>query len=372
MKNLIVIIQENHSFDSYFGNYCQAATGSDPQCSEGPSCCEAGPKQVDGVSPLTLDDAQNLAFDPPHDEACEIQEINQGKMDRFLSGASCSDRRTFAYADAHTLSYYWSLANQGALADHYFQPTVGASSENDMYFAYGIFLFKDNNLVPHTAGSDCYPSSKKSVFGRFNLGDLLSACDVSWAFYSEGYRQVLNHPGQCLPFPNAYDPSDNPFQYSSRYGDHPVHQRDLEQLSQDLQSQSLPSVSFIKFLGVHSEHPGISSITSGESMVEQIVQMVQNSPHYKDQTLVLIVPDESGGFYDHIGTPVTSTVDHQPYGPRIPLLAVGAMVRKNYISHTIMEHSSIIRWIESNYLDGNPGQLGTRDAEVNTIESLLY
>ena len=80
--------------------------------------------------------------------------------------------------------------------------------------------------------------------------------------------------------------------------------------------------------------------------------------------------DESGGFFDHVAPPATSTIDMQPYGPRVPLLAIGAFARKNFVSHVVMEHSSIVKFIEWNWL-GATGQLGTRDTQVNNIGSLL-
>jgi len=88
IEHLVVIIQENHSFDSYFGRYCTATPGSNPTCNDGPACCEAGPDKTPGsdVPPTTLDDATNGAFDPNHYFDCNVDEINGGKMDRFIEG----------------------------------------------------------------------------------------------------------------------------------------------------------------------------------------------------------------------------------------------------------------------------------------------
>src|SRR5262249_36054086 len=116
IDHLIVIIQENHSFDAYFGRYCTAATGSAPTCTVGSGCCEAGPPtDPSGAAPVVLDDAANGAFDPDHTQACELAEIDGGKMDRFVTGATCSDARNFAYADPSLMQPYWQLAHDGAL-----------------------------------------------------------------------------------------------------------------------------------------------------------------------------------------------------------------------------------------------------------------
>ncbi len=77
-----------------------------------------------------------------------------------------------------------------------------------------------------------------------------------------------------------------------------------------------------------------------------------------------------GGFYDHVAPPPDSPADHQPYGTRVPLLALGRFARKNQVSHVTLEHSSIVRFIEFNFLN-QTGQLGARDAIVNNLGSLL-
>ena len=67
IKHLVVLVQENHTFDSYFGQYCSAPTGSQPSCNEGPACCEAGPAtDPTGALPVVLDDFANGGFDPDH------------------------------------------------------------------------------------------------------------------------------------------------------------------------------------------------------------------------------------------------------------------------------------------------------------------
>jgi phospholipase C len=80
--------------------------------------------------------------------------------------------------------------------------------------------------------------------------------------------------------------------------------------------------------------------------------------------------DESGGYFDHLAPPAASSVDGQPYGARVPLLALGRFARKGHVSHAIMEHSSIVKFIEWNWL-GQTGLLGGRDAVVNNIGSML-
>ena len=88
-------------------------------------------------------------------------------------------------------------------------------------------------------------------------------------------------------------------------------------------------------------------------------------------TLVLFPYDEAAGFYDHVTPPATSTVDNEPYGTRVPFLAIGPFAKPNYVSHVTMEHSSVVKFIEWNWLGGTTGQLMGRDATVNNLGDLL-
>jgi phospholipase C len=371
IQHVVVIIQENHSFDSYFANYCTAPVGSNPTCTTGPECCETGPTEVSGVSPTVLTDSQNIAYDPNHFKDCELSEINGGLMNGFVSGIwQCSDPQNFAYADAATVSTYWNYAKTSALADRFFQPAAGASTQNDMYLARAEAVFIDDMFVPTSIGAVCYPRGKWATYKDPTIGDLLNSCGVSWSFYSEGYQTALSNPLICTDGGDGYDPTDNPFQYFDSLRDNPRLQKDYTAFAADIASGNLPSVSYVKGNEAHNEHPG-STITEGEMFVTNTVAAVLNSPIYQNNTLILLMPDESGGFYDHVSPPPTSPVDGQPYGSRIPFLAIGYFAKPNSISHVVMEHSSIVRFIEWNFLDGEPGQLGTRDATVNGIGSLL-
>ncbi|KAI8901374.1 phosphoesterase family-domain-containing protein [Globomyces pollinis-pini] len=372
IKHVITIISENHSFDSYFGRYCQAPPGSNPKCNVGRNCCEAGSTNVNGISPILLNDTSNLAFDPCHSYDCMLCGINGGKMDGYMAGGQCSnsDNRNFAMADGSkgSASQYWSLASQYALADRFFQSAPGASSQSDMYYARGAFVFKDNDHVPPS--HNC--QNNKQSYDDPTIANLLIDCDVSFTFYAEGYK-VNPPPNEC--YPNYYDAGDVPFQYYPSLTNSPnqdVYFRDYEAFKRDIQQGTLPAVSYIKPLGYKTEHPGLSTISSGELFNQDVIERILTSTIYRENTLILLVPDESGGYRDSITPPPKSKVDNHPYGPRIPLLAIGNMVLKNYISHVQMEPASIIRFIESNFLgDIVPGQLQTRDAAVNNLGSLF-
>ncbi|KAJ3060647.1 hypothetical protein HDU99_005834, partial [Rhizoclosmatium hyalinum] len=179
--------------------------------------------------------------------------------------------------------------------------------------------------------------------------------------------------GQC--YPNYYDPSDNPFAYYPSLTNSTKSAqlfRDADNdFFNDVAAGNLPAVSFFKSLGTNCEHPGISSISAGEEFNQKIIDAIMNHPVYKDNTIIILTPDESGGYHDTVTPPGVSPIDNMPYGPRTPFVVIGGPAKKNYVSHVPIEPASIIRFIESNWLDGTPGQLHTRDAVVNNLGDLL-
>ncbi len=381
ITHLVVVVQENKSFDDYFGTWCTAPTGSNPTCTSGPGCCEAAPSRDPGSGdyPWPLTDTANATYSPNHDQSCENVEMDGGKMDEYVT-ASCGSFMNFAQSPASLVAQYRSWAGTYALADRYFQPVSGASSSNDMYFSTARFMFLDNTYEPKAVGHLCSTNTNTVLYGSTSLGDLLNAHGVSWAWYAEGYAAMKSAllcpapPADCpahVPYyPCVFDPSDIPQEYFASTVDKAASMRDYGQLSSDLQHGNLPSVAFIKGLGYHSEHPSLGdTISAGETFVTGVVNAIEKSK-YASSTLVLVTWDESGGYFDHVAPPPASAVDGQPYGARVPLLAIGPFAHRGQVSHVQMEHSSIVRFIEWNWL-GATGQLGARDAVVNNIGSLL-
>ena len=383
--HLVVVIQENHTFDDHFGGYCTAPPGSNPTCTAGPSCCEAMPAtDPSGAAPTVLDDATMASYDPPHDSACETAEIDGGKMDMYVDAPNgCGNPGNVARVDPAVFQPVWDLAANGALADRYFQPVVGESYANDMVLARAQYVFADDSVAPFGAvGVTCgLESSNQKTLTGTTIGDLLTSAGVPWAFFAEGYAAMQAADGGCppkpadcafpLPFdPCGFEPSDVPFEYYASTRDNPATMKDLSELDDALDHGGLPAVSFVKALEYRSEHPGQGvTLSAGVTFLTGLVRHVLQS-RYRDDTLILVTYDEGGGYYDHVAPPPPNPVDGKPYGTRIPLLALGPFASAGSISHVVMEHSSIVRFIEWNYL-GSTGQLAGRDAVVANLGSLL-
>lgn len=386
IQNVVLIVQENKSFDSYFGRYCTAATGSNPSCTTGRGCCEAAPTMdPKGTSPSVLDDAMSSIFDPNHNQSCMIDEIHGGAMDRYTVGTpGCADPRNFALAQ-DVVAPYWALADQYALADRYFQPSAGASAQNNMYFAGARYKFEDNSFKPNFVGSECAILTPNAItYSDTTIGALLTAQGLPWRVYAEGLdaTRAAQADGYCPDadprcpamaplYPCTFDASDIPFAYYVTNNDDPAHFSDLDKFASDLRNGRLPAFSYIKFLGFRSEHSGqMNAVSDGVTAANELIQSILSS-RYADRTLILLTWDESGGFFDHVSPPPTSTVDNVPYGARVGMLAIGRFARKGTISHQTLEHSSVVKFLEWNFLGGVTGQLGARDAQVHNLGSLL-
>ncbi len=381
IQHVVLIVEENHTFDAYFGNYCKAPAGSNPTCTAGPMCCEAAPQtEPHGASPIVLDDNSNFSTDRDHARACEVQEIDGGLMDNYVTGAmgadtcfgsgpDCSSQNNFALADETTVGPYWLLADGNALADRYFQPTIGGSASNDMYFAIAHFQFVDNTYLPNATGTPygclentCVGGAPATYQGRKTIADVLLDAGKTFTIYADGYADALAAAPSCESVPSdctyseilhpvaaqasKFDASDIPFNYYAQFNQG-AHTKDFKELANDLASNSLPSFSYVKAREFHNEHPNVSTITDGVQFVTAAIASIESSP-YKDSTLVLLTWDEGGGFYDHVAPPPAIDTDDQnmpvPHGTRVPLLAIGPFARHGSVSHVFLEHSSVVRF----------------------------
>ncbi|MEI8256212.1 MAG: alkaline phosphatase family protein [Deltaproteobacteria bacterium] len=164
--------------------------------------------------------------------------------------------------------------------------------------------------------------------------------------------------------------------------------RDMSEYFSNVTTGTLPSFSYVKFRTSENEHPAWSWISDGEDNATRVIEAIRTSPLYAANTLVILTWDEGGGFYDHVappagietfgpgtgagfeGTPV-------PYGTRVPMIAIGRFARTGFVSHVGMEHSSIVAFVEWNFL--GPSGVGAirattsiaRDGIVNGIGSML-
>ena len=183
------------------------------------------------------------------------------------------------------------------------------------------------------------------------IGELLSARNISWAWYAGAWQAALEHEGG-MDKPN-FQHHHQPYNYFSRYapgsaarkthlrdaglGDSPLSNHFLA----DIQQGRLPAVSFYKPQGNLNLHAGYSDIASGDQHVANVLAWLENSPQWKNM-VVVITYDENGGWWDHVAPPKG---DRWGPGSRIPAIVASPFARKNHVEHRFYDTTSILRLI---------------------------
>jgi phospholipase C len=322
IRHLVVLMQENHSFDNYFGTYPGAAGIPRGTCMP-ISSRRSGPC----VRPFRLGGRAGL--DVPHDGATHRAQAAGGAMDGFVTAVSQDRQRPEAtvmgHYDGRDIPFYWNVARRYVLFDHWFASSRGGSVPNRLAWVAGT------------------PRARTTIFDR------LERRGISWRFYVEDYDPGSSTSAQATRVPLL----DMPRFTARRLSRHIV---DLDQYYDDLREGTLPQVAYIATAG-SSEHPPRRP-ESGQTLVRSLVTALARSrawPH----AAFLWTYDEWGGWYDHVRPPPGR-------GFRVPALLVSAYARRGAVNSTVLEHASILTFIEHNW---GVRPLSPRDARANDLTS---
>jgi phospholipase C len=342
IKHVIVMMKENRSFDHLLG---QLSTSGQPDAEPVP----AGFSNPDPMgAPVaryhettTCDKA-----DPPHQWDDMHTQWDDGKMNGFVkSGVNSSPATdghfTMGYYDASDLPFYYWLANTFALADHNFPSVLSGTWANRDYLVAGTSRGIKNTLT------DPQLSGVPLIF------DSLDAAKVSWDIFT-------NDAG--------------PLEFSVAWGDRKNWKGDTDLLAA-LSSGTLPAVSFVDATGVVrpelDEHPP-ADVQAGEGWTRMMIDALIKSPVWPE-TVLFFTYDEAGGFADHVPPPTScvASADQSEFtqlGVRVPLVAVSPWARRHFVSHSVHQHTSILRFIE---LVFNLPALTARDANSDALLDLF-
>jgi phospholipase C len=413
IEHVVVIFDENVSFDHYFGTYPVAANTDGEHFEALP-----GTPAVEGLTPALLNNnpnaanpqrlthAQAVTCDQDHNYLAEQKAFNGGAMDKFVENTSGPCGIVMDYYDGNTVTALWNLAQHFALNDHSFGTTFGPSTPGALnlisgqtHSANGTTIISDPDPV-----DDCGTHANTLLSGK-NIGDLMNAKGVTWGWFQGGFADcAAKHPNAAGVPVFDYSAHHEPFQYyASTRNEHHVrptaaigasdganHQYDLSDFTDALAAGKLPQVSFLKPMASQDAHPGNSGPLDEQKFLVSTLNALQQSPQW-DSTAVFIAYDDSDGWYDHFPSPVVNgsadaANDFVPqcggvavaggyngrcgYGPRLPLLVISPYARENFVDHTITEQTSIIRFIEDNW---NLGRIGDAsfDARPGAYGDLL-
>jgi phospholipase C len=330
--HVITVMQENHSFDNYFGTYPGAdgvpANACMPRDPANPRRGCVAPFHIDNRPVEDLSDTPQVA----------AAQRDGGAMDGFLSAIAQQRGRqqplVMGHYDKRELPFYWRLADEYVLFDRFFGSAAGGSLTNHMFWATGGPGDQD--------GRESVPAGG---FTTPTIFDRLEEKGVSWKFYVQDYdpaitfrsRRRRDRAGQVrsVPLLNYARFVDDPKLFS--------HIVPMEQFQEDLQRGTLPAVSYVVPLGARERPPG--SLKLGQLAVGTLLNGLMRS-RYWPSSAFLLTYDSSGGWYDHVRPP---RVDRWGYGFRVPALLVSPYAKRGDVDHTTLDFTSILQFIERNW-----------------------
>lgn len=343
IQHTVFFIKENRTFDHYFGLF-PGANGT-----------TTGTISTGGTIPLThpTDPAQLTNLCNTWD--CALQAMNGGKMDSFdlIDGGTLNGYTQLQQQD---IPNYWAYATHFTLADEYFTSVHGPSYPNELFSIAAQSGGVIDNGTNFGAGIGCdgAPSEIVTVidssgnrtqvspcFDFPTLADSLASAGVSWTFYGGvpnvfgTIRHIRNSPAWTQNFASP------------------------AQFLVDAAAGHLPAVSWLGSPPQADEHPPADWCV-GENWTVQALNALMQSPEW-NSTVVFITWDDFGGLYDHVPPP---QLDQFGLGPRVPLLIISPYAKPGYISHTVYEHSSILKFVETRY---RLGPLTVRDATASDM-----
>ncbi len=397
IQHVIVIMQENRSFDSYFGTF-PGANGIPMDDAGVPTVCV--PVLLDGGR---LDGSWDYAhcvrpFHDPHDYnaggphglADPPIDEHGGRMDGFLvdmqvdpitggsgcsgqtNDAGCGSAMTDGRARADAVGYhtdaelpnYWAYARAYALQDALFEPNASWSMAAHLFLV-SEWSAKCGSSDPASCVNDegydlstaNQPNSiwpKPNVFAWTDLTYLLHRAGVSWRYYLGQGDEPDCDDGEmtCPPTPmvgttlSIWNPLPG-FVTVAQDGELDDVVQGADQLLLDAQDGTLPSVAWVIPGNQVSEHPP-NGIAEGQAYVTTIVNAIMQGPQW-GSTVIFLAWDDWGGFYDHVDPPI---VDENGYGLRVPGIVISPWVRPGFIDHQTLSFDAYAKFIEDIFLGG--------------------
>ncbi len=394
IEHVIVIMQENRSFDHYFGTF-PGAEGIPMDANGVPTVCVPDPNLDGGcVKPYHLTADKNSGG--PHSSAAFTTCVNGGAMDGFIKNAeagkqgcanptdpTCTNGTlidVMGYKTEAEIPNYWAYAKNFALQDHMFQPNASWSFPQHIWMVSGWAATCTTASDPTTCATDIDNPGGPGKAGPTkeypwtDLTYLLHKSSISWKYYlGEGMDPHCgNNPDDCDPIPLlATVPSIwNPLpEFDTVKADNELGNIvPYDQLYQDVMAGTLPQVAWIAPAAQISEHP--SALTSaGEAYTTALINTIMTSKYWST-TAIFLSWDDWGGFYDHVVPP---KVDAGGYGIRVPGLTISPWVKKGTIDKQVLSHDAYMKFIEDVFLKGqriDPKTDGRPDSRPTVRENV--
>lgn len=432
IKHLVVIFDENISFDHYFGVYPNATNSP----GEPPFFASQNTPTLNGLTstlinaspdspaPFRLDRSDAVTCDNDNHYTDEQNAYDGGLIDKVAellsgTGSGCIPNLSMGYYDGNTVTALWNYAQHYAMSDNFFASTFGTTVMGHLNLVAG----QTHGATPTSVsgkvvngsvianidptGDDCSTGTTIQMAGP-SIGDLLTSAGITWGWFYGDWTpaSVTGGVATCI---SQEDPHYTPFQYYASTlnphhtppssvaaigsSDQAKHQYALTDFWNAVAANHLPAVSFLKAPANETGHPSTSSPLLEQTFLVTTINKLQQSPDWKDMA-IMIAWDDSDGWYDHVLAPIVNQsndanndallgasglcgtakagayLDRCGYGPRLPFLVISPFAKQNFVAHTVADQSSITRFIEDNW---KLGQLGNQsfDAIAGPLTNLF-
>jgi phospholipase C len=374
IKHVIVIMQENRSFDSYFGTY----PGADGIPAD---VCVPDPEHGGCVKPYH--DTHDRALGGPHGQANARRDIAGGAMNGFIREADggrlldCKDPHdpnctipgagtdVMGWHDWREIPNYWDYARNFVLQDHMFEPTSSWSlpahlfmvSEWSAHCTVPGDAFSCKNALQAPGSPPDFKGNKTHSIPDYAWTDLtylMYQHHVSWRYYVlKGTEPDCEDASaiECAPVQQGSKTAGiwNPLPYfdTVRQDGQLANVTSLDEYYKSAQDGTLPAVSWITPSQAVSEHPP-GLVSAGQTYVTSLINAAMRGPDWKS-TAIFLAWDDWGGFYDHVVPP---HVDANGYGLRVPALVISPYAKRGYIDHQTLSFDAYVKFIEDDFLGG--------------------
>jgi phospholipase C len=397
LDHLIFIIQENRSFDHYFGAYPGAdgltfdANGRSLNCIPDPAL---------GRDSCPYHTNSNVFRGGPHNRRSAVVSIDGGEMDGHIEALpethrGCFDRETpdcvpfegpdlqpdvMSYLDRRNIPNYWTYADRFVLQDRMFAPTDGWTLPSHLFLvsawsAYCPVVSDPMSCVSNVDLKDYemrWEYGEKPIYAWTDITYLLDRGGVSWKYYYAPdtcpfppCQSETNHPTDATPSTRNPLPGFTQARQAGLRDNLATHDEFLA----DAAAGTLPSVSWL-VPGSESDHPSSGTgVRGGQAYVTEMVNAVMRSPDW-GSSAIFLAWDDWGGFYDHVVPPA---IDDNGYGLRVPGLMMSPYAKRGYIDHQTLTFDAYLKLIEDRFLGGqrlDPRTDGRPDARPTVREDV--
>jgi len=376
IEHVVILIQENRSFDHYFGTYPAVRGFDDPNALPGVFAQQytdsSGASRV--VVPFHLDTTQigttqtgECTNDITHSYGDQHTSWDGGAMDRWaVAHAGDSDHSFMGYYERSDLPFYHALADAFTLCDGYHCSVMGSTSSNRLYSLTGMLDPQGRFGGPVLSTrklTDAIPSSPAGTWGVFDPGwvtypEQLTDAGIAWKCYGDPSGNYEDNPlylfQQYWPQNFTGDPAMASRAATLQGNLAPLFPGDF---LRDVAAGTLPPVSWVVTGAVQSEHPAAAP-HDGENAVSLVVNALMASTLWP-RVALFVTYDENGGFFDHVPPPVPPagtpgefvTGDSQPIGLgfRVPMLVVSPLSRGGFVCRDLFDHTSLLLFLERRF-----------------------